>query len=172
MTLYVIGIDPGLSGALAIIGQKGLAAVHDIPVMQRGMAAGKVKNQVNAAAVTQLLKEWTNGFDRRTEVLVVLEHQAPFRVPGAKPQGSSSVFSLGHTAGILEGVVVALGIPHREVTPVTWKKALGLPGGAKNKGVVRARAQRLFPEAPLTRVMDHNRAEAIMIAHWGYREFA
>jgi crossover junction endodeoxyribonuclease RuvC len=58
------------------------------------------------------------------------------------------------------------------VTPVTWKKALGLPGGAKNKGVVRARAQRLYPQAPLTRVMDHNRAEAIMIARYGYEQHA
>jgi crossover junction endodeoxyribonuclease RuvC len=171
MSLHVIGIDPGLSGALAIVGPKGLVAVQDMPVMQRAMAAGLVKNQVNAAAVTKLLKEWISGYDK-VEILVVLEHQAPFRIPGSKPQGSSSVFSLGHTAGILEGVVVALGLPHREVTPVTWKKALGLPGGAKNKGVVRSRTQRLYPEAPLTRVMDHNRAEAIMIARYGYEEFA
>lgn len=169
--MLVIGIDPGLTGALAAIDHHGLEKVQDMPVMQRALAAGKVKNQVNAAAVAQLLKEWTREYDRNA-VLVVLEHQAPFRIAGDKPQGSSSTFSLGHTAGILEGVVVALGFSHRTVTPVTWKKALGLPGGAKNKGVVRARAQRLYPEAPLTRVMDHNRAEAIMIARYGYTEYA
>ena len=171
MSLHVIGIDPGLTGALAIVGPSGLEHVEDMPVMQRALAAGKVKNQVNAAAVAQLLKEWTRGYDA-VEILVVLEHQAPFRIPGNKPQGSSSTFSLGHTTGILEGVVVALGFPLRVVTPVTWKKALGLPGGKKNKGVVRARAQRLYPQAPLTRVMDHNRAEAIMIARYGYEQHA
>lgn len=170
--MYVIGIDPGLTGALAIVGpgQK-LIAVQDMPVMQRAMAAGAVKNQVNGAAVAALIKEWINGYDR-VEVLVVLEHQAPFRIPGQKPQGSSSVFSLGHTAGILEGVVVALGLPHLEVTPAKWKKALELPGGKANKSVVRTRAQRLYPEAPLTRLKDHNRAEAIMIARWGHLEHA
>lgn len=171
MGLYVIGIDPGLSGALALVGPQGLQAVVDMPVMQRAMAAGKVKNQVNGAAVAQLLKEWTREHDT-VEILVVLEHQAPFRIPGNKPQGSSSTFSLGHTAGILEGVVVALGFPLRVVTPVTWKKALGLPGGAKNKSVVRTRAQRLYPQAPLTRVMDHNRAESILIARYGYEAYA
>ena len=169
--MVVIGIDPGLTGALALMDHHGLQAVQDMPTMQRALALGTVKNQVNAAAVTQLLKEWTREHSRN-EILVVLEHQRPIHFPGAKPQGSSSVFSLGHTTGILEGVVVALGFPHREVTPQTWKKALGLPGGAKNKGVVRAKAQRLYPEAPLTRVMDHNRAEAIMIARWGYQENA
>ncbi len=169
--MLVIGIDPGLTGALAAVDHRGLQAVQDMPTMQRALAAGAVKNQVNAAAVASLLKEWIRDHDKN-EVLVVLEHQAPFRIPGQKPQGSSSVFSLGHTAGILEGVVVALGLPHREVTPATWKKALGLPGGKANKGVVRTRAQRLYPEAPLTRVMDHNRAEAIMIARYGYEEHA
>jgi len=169
--MLVIGIDPGLTGALAAIDHRGLQKVEDMPVMQRALARGKVKNQVNGAAVTQLLKEWTHDHDK-VAVLVVLEHQAPFRIAGDKPQGSSSTFSLGHTAGILEGVVVALGLPHREVTPGVWKKALKLPGGAKNKGVVRSRAQRLYPEAPLTRVKDHNRAEAIMLARYGYEEHA
>ena len=171
MSLHVIGIDPGLTGALAVVGPGGLEHVEDMPVMQRALAAGKVKNQVNAAAVTQLLKEWTRGYDT-VEILVVLEHQAPFRIPGNKPQGSSSTFSLGHTAGILEGVVVALGFPHRTVTPTVWKKALGLPGGAKNKEVARTRAQRLYPEAALTRVKDHNRAESLLIARYGWETYA
>lgn len=169
--MHIIGIDPGLSGALAMVGPHGLEKVIDIPVMQRALGLGTVKNQVNAAAVAQILKEWTRDYDR-IAILVVLEHQRPIHFPGQKPQGSSSIFSLGHTTGILEGVVVALGFPHREVTPSVWKKALELPGGAKNKGVVRARAQRLYPDAPLTRVMDHNRAEAIMIARYGYAEYA
>jgi len=169
--VIVIGIDPGLTGALAVLDHRGLQAVQDMPIMQRALALGVVKNQVNAAALTQLLKGWLHDHDKN-EFLVVLEHQAPIRIKGKQPQGSSSVFSLGHTSGILEGVVVALGLSHQEVTPAVWKKALGLPGGAKNKAVVRARAQRLYPEAPLTRVMDHNRAEAIMIARWGYEAFA
>lgn len=171
MSLHVIGIDPGLTGALALVGPKGLEHVEDMPVMLRALALGKVKNQVNAAGVAKILKEWCHGYDR-VEILVVLEHQRPIHFPGQKPQGGASVFSLGLTTGILEGVVVALGLPHREVTPGVWKKALSLPGGARNKGVVRAKAQRLYPEAPLTRVMDHNRAEAIMIARYGYEEYA
>lgn len=169
--MKVIGIDPGLSGALAMIGPRGLEAVADMPTMPKGSGAGKVKNQVNAAELTRILKEWGNGSDK-VELLVVLEHQAPFRVPGQKPQGSSSVFSLGHTAGIIEGVVVARGLSHRTVTPVAWKKALKVGGGKDKKERARVLAQRMYPEADLARKKDHNRAEAILIARYGYEEFA
>lgn len=169
--MQIIGIDPGLSGALAMVGPKGLEAVADMPTMTRGNGAAKVKNQVNAAALAQLLREWTSGHDRQA-VLVVLEHQAPFRVPGQKPQGSSSVFSLGHTTGIIEGVVVACRLPSVEVTAGRWKKAFGVPGGKEHKGKARELAQRFYPEADLARKKDHNRAEAILIARYGYEEHA
>lgn len=169
--MQIIGIDPGLSGALAMVGPRGLEAVADMPIMTRGNGKAKVKHQVNAAALAQLLREWTNGHDRNA-VLVVLEHQAPFRVPGQKPQGSASVFSLGHTTGVIEGVVVACRLPNCEITPSAWKKAFGIPGGAKNKGKARELAQRYYPDADLARKKDHNRAEAILISRYGYEEHA
>src|SRR6266568_1063971 len=61
--LQVIGIDPGLSGALALVGSRGLEACVDMPVMDRGSGSGAVKHQVNGAALAQLLKEWTSGHD-------------------------------------------------------------------------------------------------------------
>lgn len=169
--MLVIGIDPGLSGALAMVGPKGLQAVADMPTMTRGNGAAKVKNQVNAAALAQLLREWTSGHDR-VEILVVLEHQAPFRIPGKKPQGSASVFSLGHTTGIIEGVVVACRFSTVEITAGKWKRAFSVPGGRENKGKARELAQRFYPDADLARKKDHNRAEAILIARYGYQEHA
>jgi len=169
--MQIIGVDPGLSGALAMVGPRGLEAVADMPTMTRGNGEAKVKNQVNAAALAQLLREWTRDYDREA-ILVVLERQAPFRAPGTKPQGTSSVFSLGHTTGIIEGVVVACRFPNCEVTPGSWKKAFSIPGGKENKGKARELAQRFYPEADLARKKDHNRAEAILIARWGYEEHA
>lgn len=184
--MKVIGIDPGLSGALALVGSRGLEAVADMPIMQRGVSRRTIRvrrkgqepeerkveitvNQVNGAALIQLLKEWTSGHDL-IEFLVVLEHQAPFRIPGQKPQGASSVFSLGHTTGTVETAVVACRLPTVEITPQAWKKAFKIPGGKEHKGKARSLAQRYYPEAELSRVKDHNRAEAILIARYGYQE--
>jgi crossover junction endodeoxyribonuclease RuvC len=63
-------------------------------------------------------------------------------------------------------VVATLGIPHTLVHPATWKAQIKLTGPGKN--VYRAHAQRLYPQAPLGRVMDHNRAEALLIAKYGH----
>jgi len=169
--MHVIGIDPGLSGAIAMVGPRGLANMADIPIMPRATTGATVKNQVNAAALAALLREWHHDLDRN-EMHVVIEKVSAmpsFSKGERKPQGSASTFSLGLTAGIIEGVVVALGFSHEIVAPSTWKKAMKL---TSSKNETRAAAQRLYPGAPLTRVKDHNRAEAIMLARYGYERLA
>ena len=159
--MITIAIDPGLTGALAMIDHHGLQACVDMPIMAK--SSGTVKNQVNAAALSSLLSEWINGHDKN-EVMVLME------VVRAMPkQGSSSTFSLGHTSGIIEGVVAAKGLPHEMVTPQTWKKHFGLDS---DKEKARTLAQRLYPEASLARMRDHNRSEAILLARYGYEKHA
>lgn len=159
--MITIAIDPGLTGALAMIDHNGLQACADMPIMAK--SSGTVKNQVNAAALNSLLSEWCNGHDKN-EIMVLME-----TVRAMPKQGSSSTFSLGHTAGIIEGVVAAKGLPHEMVTPHTWKKHFGLDS---DKDKARTTAQRLYPEASLARMKDHNRAEAILIARYGYEKHA
>jgi len=153
-----------------MVGFRGLEACADMPIMDRGAGVGVVKHQVNGAALAKLLQEWTSGRDN-VEFLVVVERQVPFARPGKGP-GASSIFSLGHTAGTIEGVAMARRLSYREVSPHTWKKAFKISGGKKGKDIARALAQRLYPEADLARVKDHNRAESILIARWGYQEHA
>lgn len=64
-------------------------------------------------------------------------------------QGTASMFSFGHAAGVAEGVVTALGLPLTLVTPQAWKRAAGLIGS--DKAAALAVASRLFPAAPLSR---------------------
>lgn len=155
--MLIISVDPGLTGALAMIDHRGLQAIADMPTMAK--SSGTVKNQVNAAALTLLLQQWISGHDKN-EIMVLME------VVRAMPkQGVATMFSLGHTSGIIEGVVAAKGLPHEMVTPQTWKKHYGLNS---DKEKARALAQRLYPEASLSRVKDHNRAEAVLIAAFGY----
>lgn len=81
------------------------------------------------------------------------------------------MFAFGKAYGTLRGVVAALGIPMTVVSPVTWKRALGVPAA---KDGARARASQLLPDAAAhwQRVKDHGRAEAALIALYGLRRFA
>lgn len=170
--MIIIGIDPGLTGALAAIDHNGLQECKDIPVMMRGNGTSAVKNQVDPGALAAIFREWMTDHSKN-EIMVIIETQGVVRLPGNKMLGGSSAFSLAHTAGIIEGVVATLNLPREFVTPATWKKALNLSAkGNDKKALARAMAQRLYPGADLHRAKDHNRAEAILIARYGYQRHA
>ena len=58
--MIVIGIDVGLTGALAKIDHNGLQACHDMPTMIRGSGSGAVKNQIDPGALAKLFREMMN----------------------------------------------------------------------------------------------------------------
>lgn len=176
--MRVISIDLGLTGAIAAVDRNGLADLRDLPTMLK--SGGAVKSQVNAAALADLLLELISGHDKN-EIMVILEG-----VRAMPSQGSASTFSLGHTAGICEGVVSTLRLPHKMIAPAMWKNHFGIRAEKTEKGdtsgkarakeaakeAARTMAQRLYPNAPLARKKDHNRAEAILIARYGYEKHA
>lgn len=57
----MIGIDPGLSGALALIDNGVLREVADMPIMAKGKGTSLVKNEINPAALAVLLRRWVEG---------------------------------------------------------------------------------------------------------------
>lgn len=128
MTKYVIGIDPGTTGTICVLSDNGDYIDHlHMPTMKVGK-----RNRVNAAAVTAWLKQYQNDSTCYLEKVQAM--------PG---QGVTSMFSFGHSAGIIEGIVVALGIPVTLVTPQSWKKKAALIG--KDKDAARTRAIQLYP---------------------------
>jgi len=143
----LMGIDPGVSGALAVLDGERLVDVYDMPTMQDGK-----RRQVNAAAVAKLIRA-------HSPAAVVVE--AVHSMPG---QGVASSFAFGQSLGAIHGVVAALGIPLHTVTPQSWKRRAGLIGTAKDQA--RAKAQQMYPGAPLARVKDQGRADAILIARY------
>ena len=150
---FAIGIDPGLTGAIALIRNGEFAEVWDMPTMSRG---SRNKQQVNAAEVGKILRECPPC-------------PAFIEQVGAMPgQGVSSMFNFGKTAGACEGALGALQIPYSTVTPQKWKKHFGLIG--KDKDMARTVAQQLMPSAPLARKKDCGRADAILIALYGYQQ--
>jgi crossover junction endodeoxyribonuclease RuvC len=158
MTRQVIGCDPGLTGALARIDDGKLMEVVEIPTNAKGARTGTVKNEVNAAALSDLLREWSR--DWPDDAMFVIE-----RVGAMPGQGIASTMSLGDTIGCIRGVVAARGYPLHWVTPQRWKKHYGLQA---DKELARARAIELYPGVDLKRKKDHGKAEAILIARYGW----
>ena len=166
--MIILGVDPGLTGAIAMLGHKAeFLHLEDIPVMQRMVSPrkGGVKNQVNCHAVKETLQLWLQPY-HHNEVHAVIE--LPIAFPGQQIQTVASSFL---TAGHLEGVIQCLGLAHTLVSPADWKKALNL---TSSKEQARATAIRRWPDAAhlLKRVMDHNRAESLLIAAYGNERFA
>lgn len=149
-----IGIDPGNTGAIALLNEHyELVSVWDMPLMANGK-----KQQVNASELAKILEY--PGATRSGDLEAIVEKV------GAMPgQGVSSMFNFGMGFGVIQGVLAARRIPYRLVAPPKWKKAAGLTG--KDKDMARTLAQQLYPEAPLGRKKDIGRADAILIARYG-----
>lgn len=156
--MIFIGIDPGLSGAIASVDERGeLQAVEDMPVMANGKGASKVKNQVNAAALRDILM----GLKAKTTQCVVgLE-----RISSMPGQGVASMFSMGDSFGSIRAVVACCDIRLEVLSSRTWKNHFKLTA---DKEQSRAKAIQLFPAAAasLSRIKDHNRAESILLASY------
>jgi crossover junction endodeoxyribonuclease RuvC len=151
---FVIGIDPGISGAIAVFEDGKLDFFIDMPTLK--IASGKtMKSHISAIALADILDGWSPN----------AAHVVTERVHARPGQGVTSMFNFGRSAGIIEGVVAALRMPHTYVTPATWTKAVGRPAG---KDASRMRAMELFPSKAelFKRAKDDGRADAALIAYW------
>jgi crossover junction endodeoxyribonuclease RuvC len=155
--MLYIGIDIGLSGAIGVLNGLGnFVAVFDLPIMASGGGMKKVKNQLNAAELARILSPYRGA-------CVILEdvHSMP-------RDSVSNAFSFGDTYGQIKGVLGSLSWPYSLVKPNIWKPALKVNHKDKDvsKELSRAAAIRSWPDAPLTRKKDHNRAEALLLAKY------
>lgn len=153
--LVIAGIDPGKTGALAILYPGGSAEFFDVP---RVKLKGKDK-----PAWTDWALQWRVALDLAAPDMVVVEDVA------ARPgQGVTSMFTFGRALGYAHGLVAAVtSCPVHFVTPSVWKAKLGLLNSGK--GASRERCRTLYPATAgdLARVKDDGRAEAALIAHYG-----
>ena len=94
--MIIVGIDPGLTGAIAMIGHRAelMRPIEDMPVMQRGAGAGAVKNQVNAAALAEYLRAALEGFDTNEVRILIEEAQSMPAAVRAAVSSASSRYAL------------------------------------------------------------------------------
>ena len=151
--MIIIGIDPGISGAISVLENKKILEVYDTPTMIDGK---KNKRQINSAQVTNIIKERLNN---EKEVIVVVE-----QVNAMPGQGVTSMFNFGQSFGVIKGICAALSLPIYFVRPAKWKKHFNLI--KTNKDASRTKVIEAYPEISnkLHRKKDSNRADAILIA--------
>tara|TARA_B100001758_G_C18241361_1_gene520743 strand:- start:432 stop:911 length:480 start_codon:yes stop_codon:yes gene_type:complete len=153
--MIIIGIDPGVSGAISILKNKKVIDAIDMPTMIDGK---KNKKQVNGSQVSNIIKERLNSGE---EIIVVVEHVNA--MPG---QGVTSMFNFGQSFGVIKGICSALSLPIYFIRPTKWKKYFNLI--KTNKDASRTKVIQIYPEisSKLYRKKDSNKADAILIARY------
>jgi crossover junction endodeoxyribonuclease RuvC len=146
----ILGIDPGLEGALAWVRRDGvLVEIEDMAVVNR---------QVNPSLLSKLIV----GYGPLECAVVEVQHTFP-------KQGISSAFKLGVGYGVIQGILATLDIPTFYLTPAVWKKSLNLDNDKEKSR--RLAIERWPGEATrFSRKKDHGRAEAALIAIAWLRE--
>ena len=153
--MKIIGIDPGLSGAIAIMKNNKVLDIFEMPVMTEGK---KNKRQLNSAQLVKLIKD---NIEANEEVSVVVE-----QVNAMPGQGVTSMFNFGQTFGSIKGICAALELPIFFVRPSKWKKHFELINSSKDSS--RTKAIEMYPKLSnqLAKKKDVNKSDAILIARF------
>jgi len=142
--MIYIGIDPGQSGALAVLDDTGIA--YAIPFDE-----------------TDYIEELSKYRSDRMCAKCVVEN-----VHAMPKQGVSSSFNFGRNLGWILGLLAGLGIPVELVNPQKWKREFSCTAD-KNTSIAVAR--RMFPNVslkPTPRCKKDNdgMAEALLMAEY------
>ena len=152
----ILGIDPGLNGALALVeaGSGRLVEIYDTPVL-----ALKSKRELDGYKLAHII-------DSHAHEIAEVWIERVWSMPG---EGALQALAFGDVYCLLRGVCMASFLPLHEVVPTVWKKAMGVKGD-KDEG--RKAASILYPAQadrwPL--IKHHGRADAVLIASYGRRQ--
>lgn len=148
----ILGIDPGLSGGLALLHGGAIIQAAAMPVVK---VAGK--GEIDLARLGAILRDWAPS-----HAWVEQQQSMP-------RQGVASSFRTGQNYGTLLGFLQASGVPVAVVRPAVWKRAMGVPS---DKAAAVAIASRLLPSSShwWPRRGDDGIAEAALLAVYGSRQ--
>ena len=140
-----LGIDPGATGAMALILPNYQTVLHDY----------------DNDPITAI--KWLED--------MILYHGQPKvaleKVHAVQGQGISSTFKFGLNTGIIKGLLFAMGLPFIEVTPQRWQAFSQVPkkSNPSDKPSLIV-AKQLFPLADITLKKHHGRADALLLAYY------
>ena len=155
--MLIIGIDPGISGAICFFLNGEVIDIIDMPSMAEGK---KNKRQINSQQVFNEISERIKNFSKK-EIIVVIEQVSA--MPG---QGVTSMFNFGQSFGVLKGICSAMQLSMYFVRPAKWKKYYGLIKTEKDAS--RTKVIEIFPyiSSKLSKKKDSNKADAVLIANF------
>ena len=160
--MLIIGIDPGISGAICFFENGQVKEIINMPVMADGK---KNKRQINGP---QTYNEILKRIDKvpRKDIIVVIEQVSA--MPG---QGVTSMFNFGQSFGVLKGICSAMQLSMFFIRPAKWKKYFGLIKTEKDAS--RTKVIEIFPyiSSKLSKKKDSNKADAVLIASFFYNTF-
>jgi hypothetical protein len=169
--VIVIGIDPGLTGGLATIDSRtGKCSVHDLPTTPLE-GNGLIRRRIQGRELGLLIRKLSPAGE---SVAVFLEQVGAM---GGKNNAIQTQASLAGTFLGIRCVLDVLQLNAHLVQPQKWKTHFGLKRIPDEKdSAYKARhvalARTLYPDAPLPLAKDHNKAEALLIAHYGLKAVA
>ena len=110
--MLIIGIDPGITGAICFFEDGKIIDVIDMPTMASG---NKNKKQINGSQIFNEITLRIKSYSSENVNVVVEQVSA---MPG---QGVTSMFNFGQSFGVIKGVCAAMQLPNFFVRPVKWK---------------------------------------------------
>jgi len=152
--MYTVGIDPGLTGAIAILRDGWFITLLDMPTTIKG-GTGAVKYEVDPSGILRFLRD---NLPAGEACKALIE-----RVNSRPGQAASATFSMGDSFGTARAVLACAGMSYIDVTPAKWKKYFKL---STDKEQSRTLANKQNPNAELHLKKHHDRAEAILMAQY------
>lgn len=145
---YYIGVDPGVSGGIAVLDESGVVEVFKTPQSPKDFVAALIKYA-----------------DESVFGIVEKVHSMPIN-------GAKSNYTFGYINGILHTVLMVADIPFELKTPQTWMKYYALKRGKSEtstiwKNRLKTKAQQLFPKIKVTLW----NADALLIANYCREEY-
>ena len=153
--MLIIGIDPGISGAICFFENGEVKDIFDMPTMADGK---KNKKQINGPQFYNEISSRLKNYSKR-DIFVVIEQVSA--MPG---QGVTSMFNFGQSFGVIKGICSAMQLSTYFIRPVKWKKYFGLIKSEKDAS--RTKAIEIFPyiSSNLSKKKYANKADAILIS--------
>jgi crossover junction endodeoxyribonuclease RuvC len=151
----VAGVDPGLSGAVAVLTEAEVIGVYDMPLHNVVTGRKGKRAELDLAGLRAILTGHR------------IDHVVIEKVSAMPKQGVTGMFRFGYCAGAVAGMVAALGLAHTFLIPRVWQKLVGcaVSGG----DAARQRAVQLYPgiAGELRRKRDGGRGAAVLIGDAG-----
>lgn len=168
MSSYSIGIDPGVQGAICVLGgdtPRQVLALVPMPTQKDG----KGRDALDLVSLSTLFSSWALLWDP----LITIEQLQPMPMDKG---GTLANYSRGRSLGVLEALATAHRLRYQLVRPQVWQKEMlaGVEGTDTGARSIIA-AQRLFPGVLLLRTersrkLDDGLADALLIAEYGRRK--